>query len=391
MSGVRSLIPRWITRALFSFVLLSGTAFAQPAPTPLAPPIPPPPTLSSVQSYVLMDVTSGQILAAKHPNARFAPASLAKLMTAYLTYQAVAGGTLTLNQQVPVTTTAWRTGGSRMFIQPGVPVDIEQLLGGLMVDSGNDAAVALAQAVAGSRSAFIGLMNSTAQRLGLTNTHYTNVDGLPAPDLYTSALDVARLSDALLNRFPQILKISDQRSFTYNKITQPTWNPVLSRDPTVDGLKTGLTDEAGYCIDATALRQGRQLIAVVMHGPSWSASTAAIEALLDYGSRFFSEHAVYQQDQTAGTLTSTALVPLHTPVGPAEAVTIAIPKGHYRDLRVHLVLHPPTGTIRRGQIIGTIQFTIHGQLIKSVPAVALKTARHANLVEEYWNRLRLAV
>ncbi|MHB1949903.1 MAG: D-alanyl-D-alanine carboxypeptidase family protein [Acidiferrobacteraceae bacterium] len=378
---------QWIAPVLLGLAFV-GRVLAQNAD---APPIPPPPALPSVESYVLMDVASGQVLASKNPENHYAPASLAKLMTAYLTYQALQGKTLTLDQQVPVTVSAWRTGGSRMFIQPRVPVDVDQLLSGLIIDSGNDAAVALSEAVAGSQGAFVGLMNQAAQRLGLTNTHYTNVDGLPSPGLYTSAMDVALLSKALITRFPQILKISVQRSYTYNKITQPSWNPVLARDPTVDGLKTGLTDEAGYCIDATALRNGRRLIAVVMHGPSWKGSTAAIEALLDYGSRFFTDHEIYRRGQTAGTYTSTDLEPLHLPVGPASTVVVAVPKGHYRDLRVRLVIQPPKGTIRRGQAIGSIEFTIHGRMIQSVPAVALRPARRANVVEEFWNRMRLAV
>ena len=220
---------------------------------------------------------------------QLAPASLTKLMTAHIVYQALHDGSLKLDQNVTITPEAWHAGGSRMFLSPNTQVTVDQLLHGLIIDSGNDAAVALAEQVAGTQDAFVQIMNKDAATLGLTNTNYTNVDGLPDPALHTSAMDVALLSRAILQDEPEILNISKMQSYTYDNITQQSWNPVLFRDPTVDGLKTGLTDESGHCIDVTAVRNGMRLIAVVTGGPSWHASTAAIESLLDYGQKFFTD------------------------------------------------------------------------------------------------------
>lgn len=354
--------------------------------------IPPAPTLPDVGSYVLMDFNSGQILAEKEDKAHFAPASLTKLMTAYLTYQAIAGHTLTLNQPVTVTPTAWRTGGSRMFIEPGIPVNVNQLLSGLIVDSGNDAAVALSQAVAGSRTSFVSLMNTAAQRLGLNDTHYTNVNGLPDPDLYSSARDVARLSRALVQNYPQVLAVSAQKYYTYNNIRQPTWNPVLFRDPTVDGLKTGLTDQSGYCIDATALRNGRRLIAVVLHGPSWKGSTSAVETLLAYGTQFFSEHRYYGPRASVATLHQANLTPPDVPVGPGRVITVALPKGQGGLVRAHWVLdQTPYPSLKAGQVVGQLVFTVQGKVVRSVPLLALGDAGPAGALASLWHRLRFAL
>lgn len=383
----RGVIPALLAAGIWSMQATAATLPATPAPAL----IPPPPTLPSVTSYVLMDFSSGQILAQSNDRMHMAPASLTKLMTAYLTYQAVAGHTLALNQPVTVTPTAWRTGGSRMFIEPGLPVNVEQLLNGLIVDSGNDAAVALAEAVAGSRTAFVTLMNTAAQHLGLQDTHYTNVNGLPDPSLYSSALDIAKLSRALIRNYPQIINISAQKFYTYNKIRQPTWNPVLFRDPTVDGLKTGLTDESGYCIDATAVRGGRRLIAVVLHGPSWSGSTRAVEALLAYGNQFFSEHRYYGPQVPVTILRNTALNPPLLPIGPGRFVSVATPRGEGRAVRVHWTLNRLTPQVQAGQVVGQMDFTLHGKILRSVPLLALHDARPAGTLAALWHRLRFAL
>ncbi|MHB8346312.1 MAG: D-alanyl-D-alanine carboxypeptidase family protein [Acidiferrobacterales bacterium] len=352
--------------------------------------VPPPPPLPAVDSYVLMDFGSGQVLAEKNEREHAAPASLTKLMVAYLTYQALQHRMLSLNQTVPVSATAWRTPGSRMFIQPGLAVNVNQLLHGLIIDSGNDAAVALAQAVAGSRAAFVAMMNETAHRLGLNDTHYVNVTGLPSPTLYTSALDVARLSWDLIHNYPQIISVSSRKFYTYNRIRQPTWNPVLFRDPTTDGLKTGLTDASGYCIDATAMRQGRRLIAVVMHGPSWKGSTSGVESLLDYGTRFFEDRTLYGSSEPVVTLTRVNLDPLHLPAGTSHAVTVSVPRGS--GLQVRWSLDPQlSGAVRAGQTVGSLTFIAAGRVLKTVPLVALKPAREAGVFDRLWNRIRLAV
>ena len=384
------------TRIFWLFLCLlaiSGTtALADVGtPTPLLP-IPPAPGLPAIRSYVLMDYSTGQVIAAKSEHLKLPPASLTKLMTAYLTYQSLQGGTLTLNEQVPISNTAWKAGGSSMFVQPGLPVTVDQLLHGLLIDSGNDAAVALAEAVGGSQSGFVTLMNDAAQRLGLTDTHYSNVDGLPDPNLYTSAMDVALLSRAMLQQYPQITRITAEKSYTYNKITQRSWNPVLFRDPTADGLKTGLTDASGYCIDATALRNGRRLIAVVMDGPSWSGSTNAVEALLDYGYRFFVNHPVYQAGQKVGEITRTDLSPMHVPVGVAQAVLITVPKGRFSQVQTQLQLNPRLqAPVQKGQAVGVLAFRLDGKILKTVPAVALESASKANWFGRLFNKVRQAL
>ncbi len=371
---------------VFFGLLFASTAFAV-VPTPRLP-TPPAPALPAIVSYVLMDYDTGQIIAAKSENLRRAPASLTKLMTAYLTYQAIHNGTLNPNENIQISNTAWKTGGSSMFIQPGLAVNVDQLLHGLLIDSGNDAAVALAETVAGSQSGFVTLMNETAAQLGLHNTHYNNVDGLPDDNLYTTALDVARLSQTLIQQYPQLIQITKQKSYTYNKITQRSWNPVLFRDPSVDGLKTGLTDASGYCIDATAQRNGRRLIAVVMGGPNWSGSTNAVEALLDYGYRFFVNHPVYQSGQQVGKITRNEFSPMHIPVGVTQNVTVTVPKGHFSDLQRVVELNPNLqAPLKKGTVVGALVFQLDGKTLKTVPVVSMVSAEKAGWLSRMFHKI----
>jgi len=378
-----------------SFVAWIALLFAQMAfavtPTPQIP-IPPAPALPSVASYVLMDYDSGQIIAAKGEHLHRAPASLTKLMTAYLTYQAIGNGSLSANETVNVSDTAWKTGGSRMFIQPGLPVTVDQLLHGLLIDSGNDAAVALAETVGGSQSGFVTLMNDAARRLQLNDTHYSNVNGLPDSDLYTSALDVAKLSRALIRQYPQVIDITRQKSYTYNKITQRSWNPVLFRDPSVDGLKTGLTNESGYCIDATALRNGRRLIAVVLGGPSWSGSTNAVESLLNYGYRFFEDHELYKPMTKVGEIRDPKLSPMRVPVAAASKVVVTVPRGRLDELSTRLVWKPSGPLpLAKGSVVGEMRISLHGQTLQTVPLVTLVPVDRAGWLTRQWHHLRDAL
>ena len=381
-----------IVRLLFLVTGLCLAPWAVAAvPTPLLP-TPPAPALPAIVSYVLMDYDTGQIIAAKSENLRRAPASLTKLMTAYLTYQAIQDGTLTAQENIPISNTAWKTGGSSMFIQPNTPANVDQLLHGLLIDSGNDASVALAEAVGGSQSGFVTLMNDMAMRLNLRNTHYSNVDGLPDSDLYTTALDVAKLSRSLIRQFPQVIQITKQKSYTYNGITQRSWNPVLFRDPTVDGLKTGLTDASGYCIDATAMRNGRRLIAVVLGGPSWAGSTNAVEALLDYGYRFFVDHPVYTAGQKVGEITRSDWSPMHIPVGVQQAVDVTVPKGHFPELQRAILIAPKIqAPFKKGQIVGQLVFRLDGKVLKSVPIVAQSAATKAGWMARLFHEIRSAL
>ena len=356
-----------------------------PVPVPISPiadsGTPTPPVLPDMTSYVLMDARTGAIIAEADPNLHVAPASLTKLMTAHIAYQALKNGSLTMSQTVPVSVAAWHTGGSRMFISPGSVVTVDQLLHGLIVDSGNDAAVALAQEVAGTQDSFVQLMNKDAQAMGLTNTAYTDVDGLPNPGLYTSALDVAKLSQVILQDEPQILNISKLPSYTYDNITQASWNPVLAHDPTVDGLKTGLTNESGHCIDATAVRGDMRLIAVVMGGPSWQASTAAIEALLDYGQKFFTDTAVATAGQKIGTLHSAALNSGMVPVGVAKTIDMTLPSDGVSKVADQITYTADLAPgVTKGETLGTITYTLDGKTLASSPVVALADSPPATML-----------
>lgn len=360
-------------------------------PTPQLP-IPPAPSLPNVASYVVLDYQTGQVIASKDPDLRRAPASLTKLMTAYLTYQAIAGGSLRLDESVPVTQTAWKTGGSRMFLQPQLPVTVDQLLHGLLIDSGNDAAVALAENVGGSQSAFVTLMNDAAARLQLHSTHYSNVDGLPDDNLYTTAADVSRLSRDLIQQYPQVLQITKLQSYTYNKITQRSWNPVLFRDPSVDGLKTGLTDASGHCIDATALRNGRRLIAVEMGAPSWSSGTDAIEALLNYGYRFYQNRELYPAGKQVGMASHTDWSPMQVPVKVAQAVVVTIPRNREGDIQTRVLWDPKVQPpFAQGAVLGQLELSIDGKVLRNVPVIATERVRKASWLDRLWHRVRAAI
>lgn len=364
-----------------------------PTPVPTSPAgdknTPTPPVLPNMASYVLMDARTGAILAEAAPTLELPPASLTKLMTAHLVYQALAHGSLKLTQIVPVSVDAWHQQGSTMFIQPSSVVTVDQLLHGLLIDSGNDAAVALAEQVAGSTSVFVQMMNTEAQKLGLTDTHYANPTGLPAPGLHTSALDVALLTQTILKDEPQIINITKLQTYTFANITQRNWNPVIFRDPTVDGLKTGLTNESGHCIDATATRGDMRLIAVVMGGPTWSASTAAIESLLDYGQRFFTDAQIAKTGQQLGILKSQDLNSGMVPVGASKDVIVTLPvdaeKSVTRNITYTADLKPG---VTKGEVLGNVTYSANGKTLANIPVVALADSPPATFFTKLSNKLR---
>jgi len=276
--------------ALIAMAMLAGTSHA-------TAPIPKPPEVTA-KAYLLMDHDSGRVLAEDHADERVEPASLTKLMTSYVVFKALKEGRLKLNDPVVISEHAWRSEGSRTFVQVGSSVPAEVLIKGMIVQSGNDATIALAEKVGGTEPAFAQLMNEYAKRLGMKASHFDNSDGLPSPDHYTTARDLAILSNALINEFPDYYQWYGLREFTWNNITQHNRNGLLLRDPSVDGMKTGHTDSAGYCLITSAKRNGMRLISVVMGSPSVKAREDASSALLNYGYTFYETTRV----KTAGEI-----------------------------------------------------------------------------------------
>ena len=364
-----------------------------PPPVPDSPAgdksTPVPPTLPDMTAYVLMDATTGAILAEAAPHLTLPPASLTKLMTAHLVYQALHKGGLKLDQTVPVSVNAWHQQGSFMSIDTTSVVNVDQLLHGLIIDSGNDAAVALAEQVAGSTDAFVQMMNKTAAGIGLTDTNYVNVTGLPDPALHTSAMDVALLSRVILQEEPEILDISKLPSYTWNNITQQSWNPVLRVDPTVDGLKTGLTKESGHCIDATALRGNMRMIAVVTGGPTWHESTAAIETLLAYGQKFFTNTQIATAGTPIDTLKSDDLDSGSVPVGAAQDVSLTLPVDAAGGITHSIAYNADlTKGVTKGEVLGSVSYSAGGKIITTVPVVALADAPPASFMTKLKAKLR---
>ena len=285
--------------------LLSLVFLALPASAAL--PQPPAPQVDA-RAWLLIDTASGLPLAEKNADAAIEPASLTKLMTAYLAFSAIKEGRLTLGQTLPVSQRAWKAEGSRMFLDPRKPAQVDDLLRGMIVQSGNDACVVLAEAIAGSEEGFVVMMNETAKNLGMTNTHFMDSTGLPQPKHLTTARDLARLTGALIRTFPEFYKIYSTKSFRYNGITQPNRNRLLFIDPTVDGVKTGHTESAGYCLIASARRDQRRLISVVLGANSDNARAMESLKLLNYGFQFFETVRLYPGACTRGARARSAPV-----------------------------------------------------------------------------------
>ena len=353
---------------------------------------PPPPTIPDCKSYVLIDSRTGAIIAEKDPDLQLPPASLTKLMTAYLTYGALADGRLHWNQQIPVSNVAWHTGGSSMFIQPNLPVTVSQLMHGLIIDSGNDAAVALAQAVAGSRAAFVEEMNAEAEKMGLKGAHYTDVDGLPDPGLHLSAMNIAIISRNLIQKYPQVIDISKIKYYRYNHITQRSWNPALFGHPSIDGLKTGHTNAAGHCMDTTAIRNGRRLIAVVMGAPSWPAGVNDVVALLDYGYAFTHDLEAVKAGTVLGKYSDPQLDPENFAVKAAKDVWVTVPEGEQKDLQRSVSYGKLGGHgVAAGAIVGHLQITLHGKVLGETPLVAAQAAKPAGTIGTLWHQAENAL
>lgn len=379
---------------IFSFAprvlaLASFLAFGVSVSWAAEPIIPAAPQLAA-KSYVLMDAASGQVLVEHNGDERLPPASLTKLMTAYLATLEINRGQIREEDKVHVSEKAWRTGGSRMFIQVGSQVSVSDLLHGVIIQSGNDASVALAEHIAGSEDAFADLMNQQAQRLGLTNTQFRNATGLPHPEHYSSAHDMAKLARAIIYDDPQHYAIYKQKEFFWNNIRQPNRNLLLWRDPTVDGLKTGHTDEAGYCLVASAERDGQRLITAVFGTSGEEARSAETQKLLTYGFRFFETRTFYEKGQALTRARVWKGAENEIEAGLRENLTLTVPRGRSQQLQATLQLDRQLmAPIEQGAVIGKVEVRDGDKVIHTADLIALEGVEQGGFFARLWDSIRL--
>jgi D-alanyl-D-alanine carboxypeptidase (penicillin-binding protein 5/6) len=354
-----------------------------------AKPIPNPPELNAT-SYFLVDFDSGRVLAEKNPDDPVEPASITKLMTAYLVDKAIADGDLALDEMVTISEKAWRMKGSKMFVEVGKQVSVEELLKGLIIQSGNDASVALAEHVAGSESAFAGYMNHQAKLLGMNNTNYVNATGWPDENHYSSARDIAILTRAIIDEFPASYSHYKEREYTFNKIRQFNRNRLLWRDDSVDGVKTGHTEAAGYCLVASAERDEMRLISVVLGTGSDKARTQSSQSLLNYGFRYFETHKLYQADEVLKTTRIWYGDQEQVSLGVGKDIYITIPRGRYRDLDASMEIDSEiSAPIGRGQSLGQVNIKLDDDLILSEPIVAMQAVDEGGLIDQAMDKIKL--
>jgi D-alanyl-D-alanine carboxypeptidase (penicillin-binding protein 5/6) len=377
----RSSLP-WLT---FVLAFVGATAAAQTVPAAAVPP----PAIAA-KSYLLLDVLSGQTLVAQNADEPREPASLTKLMTAYLVFGALRDRQLVPSQMVTVSEKAWRAEGSRMFIDPKKAVSVDELLRGEIVQSGNDAAIALAEAVAGSEEAFVARMNREAARLGMKNTRFVNATGLPSPQQASTASDLARVATAIIRDFPEYYTLYSLKEYRYNNITQPNRNRLLWTDPFVDGIKTGFTDAAGYCLIASAKRGPRRLLSVVLGAGSDAARTSESQKLLNYGFQFYDTVQLYQNGQAVSTLRVWKGTDNSVPAGFVADQYVTLPKGQAQKLKLTMeAVEPLVAPVTRGQPVGAVKVTLEGKPVGEYPLVALADVAPASLFGRLWDTVRL--
>ncbi len=342
------------------------------------------------RSFVLMDFDTETVLAARDPDRRMEPASLTKMMTSYVVFAELRAGRLKLEDRVRVSERAWRQQGSRMFIEVGTEVTIEDLLRGLIIQSGNDAATALAEHVAGDESAFAGLMNDFAKRLGLTGSHFVNASGLPDPEHYTTARDMALLAHALVRDFPDYYRMYREREFTYNGITQRNRNRLLWTDPSVDGLKTGHTASAGYCLVVSAKRGEMRLVAVVLGSKSSKARAREAGALLNYGFRFFETRRMYRAGEPVRMVRVWQGERERLALGLASDLYLTLPRGQHDRLDTRSEIDEQiVAPVARGARHGTLRVLLGEETLAERPLVVLEAVERGNLWRQASDYLRM--
>lgn len=384
-------------------LVATGAAFAQqtpphptPVPRPVVPdaPVPPPPDVDG-KSWVLMDYATGQILASKDPDMRVEPASITKIMTDYVVSAEIANGRIHMTDPVTISEHAWRGGGagtdgSTSFLKLNSQVPLKDLLYGMIIQSGNDAAIALAEHTAGSEGAFANLMNAYAKQLGMVNSNFENASGYPIANHYTTAHDIAILSRALIHDFPEDYAISAIKQFEWNGIKQGNRNTLLWRDPSVDGIKTGHTAAAGYCLAASAKQGDSRMIAIVMGASSEKARADSAMALLNYGFRFYETHNLYEAGKPLATPRLWKGQSKTLPLGVTDPVQVTVKRGDYDKLKATMDV-PATliAPFKKGQQVGTLRVTLDGKPVQSVPLVALADAPQGGFFSRLWDSILL--
>ena len=348
--------------------------------------IPEAPSIAA-KAYVLMDHNSGIILAANNENEKRSPASLTKLMTSYVVFKRLKEEFITLDDEVKISEKAWRTGGSKSFIEVGKMIKLEDLLQGMIIQSGNDASVALAEHVAGSEGTFVLFMNDYAQQIGMENTRFENASGLPHDDQYTTAKDMALLSSAMIREFPVYYEWYSQKEFTYNNITQTNRNKLLFTDSTVDGLKTGWTQKAGYCLVTSANRVDMRLISVVLGSDSPAIRTSETEKLLDYGFRFFETQSVNDISHQVRVYKSEKA---NIKVGVADSSFLTLPRNQFRYTTQTINLNQDLiAPISQGEQVGELVVSFNDQNIATLPLIALENAAEAGFISKMIDTIKL--
>lgn len=358
-------------------IALSSIASAVNMPVPEAPDI-------NASAYILMDHNTGKVVAEKNADETKDPASITKLMTAYVVYAALERDDISLNDDVLISEKAWRAIGSRMFIEVNKRVNLDLLLQGLIVQSGNDASIALAEHIAGDEASFADLMNHTARQLGLSNTHFVNATGLTDPEHYTTARDIALLSSAIIRDFPKEYKRYKQKQFTYNGIKQYNRNKLLWRDATVDGLKTGHTEAAKFCLASSALRENMRLISVVLGAPSKEARATQSQSLLNYGFRFYKTNTLYTAGQQLIEKRVRFGVEKQVSLGVAEDILVTTARSHYKNIKPSIELASEiVAPISKGQVLGTVRIQLGDETLAEHPLVALQDIAEGS----WWQKL----
>ncbi|MBT3456522.1 MAG: D-alanyl-D-alanine carboxypeptidase [Thiotrichales bacterium] len=368
-------------KSFLLILLFSNVSAEQPRfYIPDSPPI-------AAKAFVLMDHNSGKILAGENENERRSPASLTKIMTSYVVFKRLKEDFISLDDKVKISEKAWKTGGSRSFIEVGKMIKLEDLLKGMIIQSGNDASVALAEHVAGSEGTFVLFMNDYAQEIGMENSRFENSSGLPHKDQYTTAKDLALLSSAIINEFPDFYEWYGQKEFTYNNIKQINRNKLLFTDSTVDGLKTGWTQKAGYCLATSANRVGMRLLSVVLGSSSPAVRTAETEKLLDYGFRFFETQSVNDISHQVPVYKSKVG---NIKVGVADSSYLTLPRNQFKYTTQTINL---TGDliapIKQGDQVGTLAISFNDEDIATLPLIALENADEAGFVSKMIDTVKL--